>query len=61
MKVNFAILALFAAFVVANGSLIRVDVQLEKQNFGLVYGTLRIAFTYNSTKHKYDEFDFPRA
>lgn len=60
MKVTLTILALFAVFLVSDGSLIRVDVQLEKKNFGLIYGVFRIMFTYNSTTHKYDEFEFSK-
>ena len=57
MKGNLIVFALLMALVIVHGYLIRVDVQLDDENAGLVYGRLRIMFTYKSSG--YDYYTFP--
>lgn len=57
LKFNLTVFALLSALVIVNGYLLRADVQLDDENVGLVYGRLRIMFTYNSSRS--DSFTFP--
>ena len=57
---RLAIFALFTAFVVANGYLVRVDIQMDDVNFGLVRGRMEILFTFKeSSGNKGDYFSIP--
>lgn len=57
---RLAIFALFTAFVVANGYLVRVDIQMDDVNFGLVRGRMEILFTYKeSSGNKGNYFFIP--